>query len=143
MKITHFVFALAAISLTACSTTNRTHHGSARTAPETVLVTYRVQSGREAELQTVLFRAWQIYRTEHLVYAEPHIIVQDTEGGDKVRFVEIFTWVNQAAPEHASDSVKTIWKQEHSLCEARNGHSDIEGGEAKILTGRSHTMRWP
>ncbi|MGA3284669.1 MAG: hypothetical protein ABSD57_09460 [Verrucomicrobiota bacterium] len=144
MKITHFLFALAAISLTACSTTNRTHHGSAKTAPETVLVTYYVQSGKEAEFQAVLSRAWQIYRTEHLVYAKPHIIVRDTEGGDKVRFVEIFTWVNHAALEHAPDSMKTIWQQEHSLCEARSGHSGIEGGEVEIIIGRwPSNARWP
>ena len=99
---------------------------------ETVLVTYRVQSGKEAEFQAVLFRAWQIYRKEHLVYTEPHIIVRDTEDGDKARFVEISTWVSHAALEHAPDTVKTIWKQEHSLCEARNGHSGIEGGACQI-----------
>lgn len=144
MKIAHFLFALAAVSLTACSTTNRTHRGSARTPPETVLVTYYVQSGKAAEFQAVLSRAWQIYRTGHLVYAEPHIIVRDTEGGDTIRFVEIFTWVSQTAPEHAPDSVKTIWKEEHSLCEARGGHSGIEGGEVEILTGRwPGNARWP
>ena len=143
MKIAHFLFALAAVSLTACSTTNRTHSGSARTPPETVLVTYYVQSGKEAEFLAVLSHAWQIYRNEHLVYAEPHIIVRDTEGGDTVRFVEIFTWVNQAAQEHAPDSVKAIWKQEHSLCEERNGHSGIEGGEVEFLAGNRQTMRWP
>jgi hypothetical protein len=144
MKIAHFLFALAAVSLTACSTTNRTHHGSAKTAPETVLVTYYVQSGKEAEFQAVLSRAWQIYRTEHLVYAEPHIIVRDTAGGATVRFVEIFTWINHAALEQAPDSVKTIWKQEHLLCETRSGHTGIEGGEVEILTGRwPGGARWP
>ena len=143
-RITCFLSALAVISLTACSTTNRTHHGSAKTDPETVLVTYHVQSGKEAEFQTVLFRAWQIYRKEHLVYAEPHIIVRDTEDGNKARYVEVFTWVSHAALEHAPDSVQMIWKQEHSLCEARSGHSDIEGGEVEILTGRrSSGARWP
>jgi len=143
MKITHFLAALTAVSLTACSTTNRTNQSSARPEPETVLVTYRVKSGNEAEFQTVLFHAWQIYRTEHLVRAEPHIIVRDTEGGGKTRYVEIFTWVSHAAPEHAPDSVKTIWQQEHSLCEARGGHSGIEGGEVEILTGKSRTKGWP
>ena len=143
MKITYCLFALAAISLTACSTTHRTNHGSAGPDPETVLVTYRVKSGNEAEFQAVLLRAWQIYRSEHLVYAEPHMIVRDTEDGGKTRYVEIFTWVSHAAPERAPDSVKTIWKQEHSLCEERNGHSGIEGGEVEFLTGKRHTLRWP
>ena len=108
-----------------------------------MLVTYRVKPGSEAELQAVLSRAWQIYRSEHLVHAEPHIIVRDTEDGGKTRYVELFTWVSHAAPEHAPDSVKAIWKQEHTLCEERNGHSGIEGGEVEFLTGKSHTARWP
>lgn len=143
MKITHCLFALAAISLTACSTTNRAQSGSAKPDPETVLVTYRVKSGNEAEFQSVLSRAWQIYRSERLVYAEPHIVVRDTEGGGKSRYVEIFTWISHAAPEHAPESVKAIWKQEHSLCEERDGHSGIEGGEVEFLTGNRQTMRWP
>ena len=135
MKIARFLSALAAISLAACSTTNHTHHGSAKSDPETVLVTYHVKSGKEVEFQAVLLRAWQIYRTEHLVFAGPHIILRDTEG-DKTRFVEIFTWVSHAAPEHAPDAVKTVWEQEQSLCEARSGHGGIEGGEVEILAGQ-------
>ena len=143
MRIKHCLFALAAISLTACSTTNRTQSGPARPGPETVLVTYRVKSGSEAEFQSVLSHAWHVYRSEHLVFAEPHIVVRDTEDGGKARYVEIFTWVSHAAPEHAPDSVKAIWKQEHSLCEERNGHSGIEGGEVEFLAGNRQTMRWP
>ena len=141
--MTHFLFALAAVSLTACSTTNRATHDSAGPDPETVLVTYRVQSGHETEFQTLLSRAWEIYRTEHLVRAEPHIILRDTEDGGKTRYVEIFTWVSHAVPEHAPASVQTIWQQEHSLCEARGGHRGIEGGEVEILTGKSHARGWP
>jgi hypothetical protein len=143
MKMTHCLFALAAVSLTACSTTNRTQQSSTQPGPETVLVTYRVKAGHEAEFQTVLARAWQIYRKEHLVRTEPHIIVQDTEDGGKPRYVEIFTWVSHAAPEHAPDAVKAIWQEEHSLCEARGGHSGIEGGEVQVLAGQRHTRGWP
>jgi len=136
MKITCFLFALATISVTACSTTSPTHQGSARTDAETVLITYHVKPGKEAEFQALLSHAWQTYRTEHLVFAEPHLIVRDAEEGDKARVVEIFTWVSHTAPEHASDAVKTLWEQEQSLCEARGGHVGIEGGEVDILTAR-------
>jgi hypothetical protein len=129
MKITHFLLALAVLSLTACSTTSRTDHGSAKSDPETVLVTYHVKSGKESEFQALFSRVWQIYRTEHLVFAGPHMIVRDTEEGGKTRFVEILTWVSHAAPEHVPEAVKTIWEQEQSLCEARSGHTGIEGGE--------------
>ena len=136
MKITLSLFVLSLFGLTACSTMNSAPHGSAKHDPETVMVTYHVKSGKEAEFQAVLSRAWQIYRSEHQVFAVPHIIVRDTEAGDKTRFVEIFTWVSHAAPEHAPDAVKTLWEQEQSLCEARSGHGGIEGGEVEILTGR-------
>jgi len=143
MKTTHFLFALAAILLTACSTTNHTKQGSAPAIPETVMVTYRVQFGKEAEFQALLACAWQAYRTERLVQSQPHFIVRVTDAGDKPRYVEIFTWVSHDAPAHAPSSVKTIWQQEHELCEARAGHSGIEGGEVEILTGQSHARGWP
>ena len=97
------------------------------------MVTYHVKPGKEAEFQALLSRAWQTYRREHLVFANPHTIVRDTEQGDKTRLVEIFTWVSHAAPEHAPDAVKKIWEQEQSLCEARSGHGGIEGGEVELL----------
>jgi quinol monooxygenase YgiN len=127
----HFLFILSLVSLTACSSTPppRGHHHS----PETVLITYHVKSGKEAEFQDVLARAWETYRKEHLVFAQPHVIVQDKENGGKNRFVEIFTWVSHAAPDHAPDSVKKIWEQMQSLCEARDGHRGLEGGEVELL----------
>ena len=140
VKLTYFLIVFGAIALTACSTTNRASHSSAKPDPQTVLVTYRVESGDEAGFEAVLSRAWQIYQTEHLVYAEPHIVLRDTESADKARYVEVFTWLNHAAVlERPPNSVKTIWEQEHLLCEARNGHDDIEDAEVEIVSLRSHT----
>ncbi len=133
MKFTSFLLALAAISLTACSTAPRAHHGSAKSAPETVLVTYHVNPGSDAEFQKLLARAWQTYRSEKMVFAKPHFIVRDAEAGNPVRFVELFTWVSHTAPEHAPESVKAIWAQEQSLCIRQDGHGGIEGGEVEIL----------
>jgi hypothetical protein len=102
-------------------------------SPETVLVTYRVKPGSEAQFEQVLAEAWKIYRKEHLVFAHPHIIVRDKEGDDRTGFVELFTWVSHDAPEHAPKSVTAIWDQETSLCESRNGHGGLEGGEVEII----------
>jgi len=129
MKSAYLLFAVLPVALIGCSTTNR---GSGKRDPETVLVTYHVKPGKEAEFQGVLSRAWEVYRSEHLVFAEPHVVVQDTEG-DKPRFVEILTWVRRSTPEHAPDSVRTIWKQEESLCEKRGEHYGIEPGEVELL----------
>ena len=68
------------------------------------------------------------------MFAEPHVIIHDTEEGGKTHFVEIFTWVSHAAPEHVTDAVKKLREQEQSLCEARNGHTDIEGGEVEMVS---------
>ena len=99
-----------------------------------VLVTYHVQPGKEAELQAELAHAWEIYRIEQMVFYKPHVIFRATEDGDKARYVEIFTWVKK--PDQAPDSVKAIWEQEHSLCEARGGHAGIEGGEVQLITAK-------
>lgn len=136
MKITNFLFLVATISLSACSTNAPAPRTSSKADPETVMVTYHLKPGKEAEFRAVLSRAWQIYRGANLVFVEPHTVVRDTEAGDKTRFVEIFTWVSHATPEHAPDAVKAIWEQEQSLCEARNGHGGIEGGEVELLTGK-------
>jgi hypothetical protein len=98
-----------------------------------VLITYHVKQGKEANLKEALSRAWEIYRQKHLVFAQPHIIVRDTEEGDKVRFVEIFTWISSATPENAPDVVQTVWGQEQSLCEARSKHDGIQIDEVELL----------
>ena len=115
--------------LTGCSTTRS---GSAKGDPETVLVTYRVKAGKEAEFRDVLSRAWDVYRRDGFVFAQPHVVVQDTEDG-KPRFVEIFTWVSRSIPEHAPDNVKALWKQAESLCERRGEHYGIEPGEVELV----------
>lgn len=98
------------------------------------MVTYHPKAGSEAQFQAVLAQAWQVYQSEHAVLAEPHVIVRATEDGDKARFVEIFTW--SKSPDHPSDAVKAIWKQEMALCEARDGHAAIQGGEAELVVGK-------
>jgi hypothetical protein len=130
MKTTCPLVAVVILALIGCSTPER---GSAERDPETVLVTYHVKPGKEAEFEALLLRAWGVYRGEHLVFAEPHVVVQDTENGGKPRFVEILTWVSRSIPEHAPESVKTIWKQAESLCEKRGEHYGIEPGEVDLL----------
>jgi hypothetical protein len=119
------------LGLSACSTTKL---GTAQDSPETVLVAYHARAGKEAELQAAILRAWDIYKGKSLVFARPHVILKETEDGDKIRFVEIFTWVSHAGPAHAPDSVKAIWQQELLLCEDRDGHHGIDGGEVSLVT---------
>jgi hypothetical protein len=134
MKTGHFMLILSVAAWTGCSTTHPA--GNAKTDPETMLITYHARPGKEAELQAVLSSAWQTYRAGNLVVARSHTVVRKTEDGDKTSFVEIFTWASHATPEHAPDAVQKVWEQEQSLCEARNGHRGIEGGEVELVTGR-------
>ena len=140
MKVIRIICPLLAVllpALTGCSTARHPADASADRGlaeKETVLITYHVQAGKEAEFGAVLNRGWEVYRNEHMVSAAPHIIVRTVEDGNKPCFVEIFTWVK--SPDHAPDSVKAVWDQEQSLCEARGGHRGIEGGEVTLILGR-------
>jgi hypothetical protein len=141
MKSTPAAFALALILLTGCATTMepekaepKISSGSEKSPDsETVLIAYRVKAGDEAEFEQVLARAWKIYRQNNLVFAQPHLIVRDKEAGGKTVFMEIFTWVSHDAADHAPDSVKQVWDKMQSLCEKRDGHGGLEGGEVEIV----------
>jgi hypothetical protein len=128
----HSVFAISLLAIAGCSTTHPV--GGTKTDSETVMVTYHVQPGQEVEFQALLAHAWEVYRGERLVCAQPHVIVRETEGNDKTEFVEIFTWIK--SPDHPSTGVMAVWKREQSLCEPRNGHKGIEGGEMELVTGK-------
>ena len=133
MRAKYLLFAVLIPALTGCSTTH-TRGGRDRAGSETVLITYHVQSGKEAEFQALLSQAWKIYRSEQMVFYKPHTVVRIVEDGDKTRFIEVFTWVKTT--DHAPENVRAIWQQEHSLCEARSGHAEIEGGEVQLIIGR-------
>jgi hypothetical protein len=97
------------------------------------MVTYHSKPGSEGQLQAALAQASQVYQSDDAVFAQPHIVIRDTEDGSETRFVEIFTW--RKSPDHPSEAIKDVWKKERSLCEARDGHTAIEGGEVTLVTG--------
>jgi hypothetical protein len=117
-------------ALAGCSTIQVTPSANS----ETVMVTYHVRAGKEADFQALLARAWQTYQNEKMVCAKPHLVVQEKESDGNSRFVEILTWIH--APDHAPESVKPIWSEEHALCEARNGKPDIEFSVVQIVTAK-------
>jgi len=125
-------FAISLLAITGCATTHPV--GGTKADSETVMVTYHVQPGKEAELQALLGHAWDIYRDEHMVDARPHVVIRDSENDNQTKFVEIFTWAK--SPDHPPKSVLAIWNQEQSLCEPRAGHRGIEGGEVEMIAGK-------
>ena len=142
MKTTLSLSALLLFLLTACSTAPRPHHhadaAKGDSKPETVLVNYYPKSGQDMELQDVLARAWKLYRSEGMVLASPHVIVKEWDPNTGAHITEIFTWVNHSVAENAPDSVKKIWSQEQSLCEPRNGHPGLGGGEVQLVAPAAH-----
>lgn len=134
MRAVYSLFAASLLAFSGCATMPRT--GSAVLDSETVAVTYHVQPGKEAKFQGVLKHAWKVYRSDRLVFAEPHVVVEDTENGNHPVFLEIFTWISSSTPEDPPDSVKAVWREEESLCEGRGGHGGIEPQEVKLITGR-------
>jgi hypothetical protein len=137
MKITPLVFALGilgcVVGSAGCSSVAPVgNKNAAALLPETVLITFHVKSGKEVELNQVLAQAWEIYRHEKLVLAEPHVVVLSKENGGS-RVVEIFTWVNHNVPDHVPDSVKATWNRMQALCEERDGHPALEGGEVERI----------
>jgi hypothetical protein len=127
-----YLFAVSLLALVGCSTTHPA--ADAKTDAETVMVTYHVQPGKEADFEASLAHAWEIYRAGHLVDSEPHVVVRDADGENKTKFVEIFTWTK--SPDHPTAPVLAVWKQEQSLCETRDGHRGIEGGEVNLVNGK-------
>ncbi len=135
MKKICFIGAASLLALTGCSTTHNpdAKNASAKKDPaEPVIVMYHVQLGREAQFQALLAQAWKVYQSEHMVFSSPHLIVRRSEDMGRTQFVEIFTW--KAAPDNPPKSVKDIWQQEQAMCEARGGHTGIEGGVVQIVT---------
>ncbi len=134
MRAARYILLLILVALAGCSTPHSKKKSEAKKdTPETVLVVYHVRAGAETEFLATLMSAWDLYRSEHLVYAEPHVVFRQKEGMDQSRVMEIFTWVNHAAPAHAPQKVKEIWEKEHSYCEDRGGRPGIDGDEVELL----------
>ena len=137
--MTHFrqivLLVFTAVLLTACSTVPR-HHGT--DTPETVLAIYHVKAGKEAELEKALADAWKLYRKEHLVFAEPHLVIRAKEEGENFRYSESFTWVSHEAPDHVPASIKSVWNVMQSLCEKRGGSERIEIREVELILPPTH-----
>lgn len=100
---------------------------------ETVISTYRVRAGKEAEFARIHAQAWPAYRRFGLVAETPHLVLQGVDDAGKTYFVEILTWKDHEAPDHASPEIRALWAQLESLCEPRLGHRGIEFPEVRIV----------
>jgi hypothetical protein len=105
--------------------------------PETVMATFHVIAGKEADFQQVLVREWEAYTKEKLVFDQPHVVVRGKETDGKTYFVDIFTWVSQSTPDHPPASVVAVWQSMGPLVEARNGHPSMEITEVQLVVPKN------
>lgn len=103
--------------------------------PETVVTTFHVKDGKEAEMAKLLVRAWDTYNKFGMVLPQPNLIVHGTDDANKLFFVEILSWKNHDAPDHAPQEVQAIWNEMQAMCEKRDGHRGIEFFEVHIDNG--------
>jgi len=132
MSSTTFRFALLAFGAYALAAQSP-QPGAPAGRTETVISTFRVRAGKEAEFARVHAQAWPAYRRFGLVAEKPHLVLQGVDEAGKTYFVEIFTWKDHDAPDHASPEIRAIWAQLEALCEPRLGHRGIEFPEVQIV----------
>ena len=100
---------------------------------ETVYTTFNVIPGKEEEFRQVLERAWPTYYKHGMVLKTPHLILRGADDSGRPYFIEILTWKDHDAPDHAPADVQAIWDQMTALCERRDGHRRIEFYEVKVI----------
>jgi len=102
--------------------------------PETVVVTYHVLPGKEAEMKKLMREDhWPLLRRLKLVFDAPHVLVSGTEGDGKPYLREILTWRNHDIPDNAPPEVEAVWKRMYDYVEKRNGKPAIEIEEVSLL----------
>ena len=97
-------------------------------------VTLHAKPGSEAELERVLARHWAIGRQMKLVRDTPHLTLRGTEDGNKVYFIDIFTWRDASIPDAAPPEIRNIWDDMNRLVEPRHGHPALEFTAVSVVT---------
>ncbi|MDX6713054.1 MAG: hypothetical protein QOH96_4070 [Blastocatellia bacterium] len=114
---------------------------AAGSEPETVVTTFHVKDGKEAEMSELIQRAWKTYNKLGMVLQQPNIIAHGTDDAGKLFYIEILSWKNQDTPDNAPAEVKAIWAEMEALCEKREGHRGIVFSEVQIDSAQPDTTR--
>jgi hypothetical protein len=111
--------------------------GSARAAPvdppETVVVTYAPQPGKESEVEGLIRGHFATIARLRLATKDPHITYRDKDAAGRTIFVDILTWKSHATPDAAPPEVEAIWAQMEAAVEKRDGRRGIEIREVERL----------
>jgi hypothetical protein len=131
MSRRHSIVICAAASLALLTASTRA--GARADEPETVIVTWRVKAGAEAEAQAILARHWETARRLNLVRESPHVTLRTSDAAGKT-FVEIFTWRDAAIPDAAPAEIRAIWDDMNKIAEPRGGRPGLEIAMAEIVS---------
>jgi hypothetical protein len=104
----------------------------AQPTPETVLATFRVKPDQLSTFLKMMPGYWAALRAQHLVLAEPHLLLQGEEHG-RPTIVEVFSWKDHGAPEHVPARIQTYWDKINAMVESRDGHPGIEFPEMYLV----------
>jgi hypothetical protein len=126
MKLRMLFTLFVCLALAGTAGAQEKSNNPAKDDPETVVDTLHVKAGKEDDLAKVMARAWTAYRKFDMVLAEPHFLMRGVDDGGRPFFVEILSWKDHNAPDHAPAEVKKIWAEMESLCEKRDGRRGIE-----------------
>src|SRR5206468_4297225 len=83
-------------------TDNTKSESNTKDDTETVYTTFHVIPGKEAEFAKVLEKAWPTYHKLGMVLEKPHLILSGADEQGRPYFIEILTWKDHDAPDHAS-----------------------------------------
>ncbi|HVN09247.1 MAG TPA: hypothetical protein VMV61_09755 [Patescibacteria group bacterium] len=100
--------------------------------PETVVVTYRPQPGKEDALLQVLREARSTRARLALADDSPYLLVRAGSPGN-VRFIEVFTWKSEEIPDHAPQEIRDQWDRMQKLVRPLDGHPGIDFEQVQIL----------
>ena len=101
--------------------------------PETVLATFHVQEGKEAEFEQAHRETWQVCVRLGLVEERAHVVVRGKEQSGKPNYVEVLTWKDRSVTGNPPAELRTLWGRLEAACEARDGHRGIEFPEVRII----------
>ena len=105
-------------------------------ASETVICTYRVQSGKEDAFTELLSRHWPSLNRLGLVTADLPVHYKGFDESNKPFFVEIFCWKDGSSADtaHEIPEVMAIWELMGMLTEERGAQPAMEFPHVQPLT---------
>ncbi len=103
--------------------------------PETVMITLHAKPGAEQALAEVLERLYDTARLDLVAPHAPHVTLRSADATDRPDFIEIMTWRDAEAPDHAPKEILAIWQEMNALVEARSGQPGLSIKEMVPVKG--------